>query len=459
MRELPAPFRRTMIDEMGEEQAAALFEALDGNSPTSIRYNPAKGEFGEDVEGVGGRRIGWSRYGYYLEERPQFTYDSAFHAGCYYVQEASSQFVGHILGDISGKVLLDCCAAPGGKSTLYATLVGREGLVVASEINRGRAQSLCDNVRKWGLGNVAVVNGDAEHVSQCESLFDIVAVDAPCSGEGMFRKSELAREEWSEDGVRLCCERQLSIMQSAWRALKPSGVLLYSTCTFNRSEDEGTLERFAEWCGDDGSLVRYSDVEVDASWGVECGEVGAFQSFRFMPHKAEGEGFFAAVAMKSHDYGGRSKLPKSRKPLYTKLSRAEQVECERWVECPAEVEFAKIGETIYGYYRCQSATIKRLAEGLNVIYSGVCMGEIFKGRLSPDESLAFYVGFNRGVISVVSLGDEDMLRYLRKGELSVGLFCEGLNLVTDVCGHAVGFAKRIGHRVNNRYPNALRIQR
>ncbi len=457
--QIPAQFVERIKREMGGDECAKLCAALDSESPTSIRVNPYKMGAKPNLEG-----IGWSRYGFYLDERPSFTHDSAFHAGAYYVQEASSQFVGHILAtagdELEGAKVLDTCAAPGGKTTLYSTLVGVEGLVVAGEVNRSRAQVLADNVRKWGLGNVVVINGDAEHVSQFESFYDVVAVDAPCSGEGMFRKMDGARDEWAKSGgnsyITQCADRQSDILSSAWRALKPGGILIYSTCTFNRAENEELVAAFEESV--EGEVAPFESVEVEDSWGVTTGVVGSFQTFRFMPHKSRGEGFFAAVARKGFDCSGRQRLPKSKKSMLQSLAKGDFAECCKWVEQPERMTFCQVGENIYGYYTAQLDSVKKLADTLNVIYSGVTMGQVFKGRLSPDEALALFVGINREGVAVAQLSDdEEMLAYLRKGDVPAARFEEGMNLVVDGDGYAIGFAKRIGARVNNRYPNSLRI--
>lgn len=271
----------------------------------------------------------------------------------------------------------------------------------------------------------------------------------------MFRKMEAAREEWSDGGVAMCAERQRDILESAWRALKPGGILIYSTCTFNRAENEGVVEAFEAWT--DGEVARFDDVEVADDWGVVKGEVGSFQTFRCMPHRCKGEGFFAAVARKGYDVGGRVRQPKSRKSIFTPLSRIDLAECAKWVEQPERMSFYGVGDTIYGYYTAQVDVVKRLAESLTVIYSGVAMGQIFKGRMSPDGALALFVGVNREVVNVATLEGEDMLNYLRRGDVGASNFEEGINLVVDVEGYAVGFAKRIGARVNNKYINSLRI--
>ena len=298
---LPAKFVERVLRELGPDEGGALCRALTGEPSVSVRLNAAKG-----LAAPSGRPIGWSSGGYWLDARPSFTLDPDFHAGRYYVQEASSQFVGHIVaacGGIRGGRVLDLCAAPGGKTTLYSTLAGRGGLVVANEIVRNRAAVLADNVRKWGVGNVAVTVNDPSQVARLEGWFDAVAVDAPCSGEGMFRKLEEARTEWSEAGVALCAERQRGILREAWRTLRPGGLLLYSTCTFNFTENEGVLRDFSVWAA--GETEPAERIAVDPAWGVVCGAEGDFQTFRFYPHKVEGEGFFAAAVRKRAAGGAR----------------------------------------------------------------------------------------------------------------------------------------------------------
>lgn len=346
------------------------------------------------------------------------------------------------------------CAAPGGKTTLYASLAGADGLVVANEPDRRRANVLADNVRKWGTGNTVVTCNDPSRVAQFGGWFDVVAVDAPCSGEGMFRKDEAARTEWSPGSVGMCAARQMEILREAWRALRPGGVLIYSTCTFNRTENEGTLARFLEYAGD--SVTQAGEVDCPQSWGIVTGREGPFATYRFFPHRTRSEGFFAAMACKSADAPQRTAAPKARKSLLTAADRTAQGELSRWVQEPSAMRFMAVGDTYYACRTAQADAVKLLAEVLTAIYSGVEMGRIYKGRLKPEHALAMYAGLDRRAVPAAELELPEVLEYLRCGTVAAERFAEGVNIVT--CGGlAAGFAKRIGGRVNVMYPNSMRI--
>lgn len=441
-----------MCRALGDDEAARLFAALDTEPEVSIRLNPMK-----PAETFDGESIGWSEHGRYLGVRPQFTLDPHLHGGVYYVQEASSQFVGYLLKglDLRGCRVLDMCAAPGGKSTIYSTLVGREGLVVANDISRSRALALADNVQRWGMGNVVVTNNEPQHISAFKHWFDVVAVDAPCSGEGMFRKMEEARTEWSSSAPEQCAERQREILSEAWQALRPGGTLIYSTCTFNPTEDEGIVEWLMAEYGSE--LEAVEGIDVDEEWGITTCRIGEFQCFHFYPHKARGEGFFAAVARKKEGVV-RRQSPKPRRKLFVLPVKSDVQELERWVDDVSNICFRQIGDTMYGYHRSVVDDVVALSEVLSVIYSGVCMGQIFKRKLRPEHALALFVGMNNAAVPSVEVGEADALDYLRRQDISASQFEEGINRVM-YRGVAIGFVKRIGARCNNMYPKDLRIMK
>ena len=285
-----------------EERKKKLIAALDDQPIYSIRLNPFK-----KVEIPFENAVPWATDASYLKERPSFIEDPLFHAGAYYSQEASSMAIEQFLKNKinKGQVVLDLCAAPGGKSTHILSLIPNDALLVSNEVIKSRSWILKENIDKWGVSNVLVSNNDPEDFSQLEGLFDVIVVDAPCSGEGMFRKDVNAREEWSAHNVNLCAGRQQRIIADIWPALKAGGILIFSTCTFNRRENEATLA----WLHEQYEL---EGIELDLANlpGVIQTEESGLYGYRFFPGLVQGEGFFMAGVVKQE---GKSdyKYPKS----------------------------------------------------------------------------------------------------------------------------------------------------
>ena len=377
------------------------------------------------------------------------------HAGAFYAQEPSASAPAALLDVHPGMRVADLCAAPGGKTSQLAAALPGQGVLLANEFVAARAEVLRQNLERMGVTNAIVTNGDTARLAAAyPGQFDRILVDAPCSGEGMFRKIPEARDEWSENNVKICAVRQAEILREAWKTLRPGGLLIYSTCTFNRLENEGSLEGLLAEAGEE--IVESTAFDCPPAWGVVCGRVGPFRTFRFYPHRTRGEGFFAAVARKVSDGGSRVRVPKSRRTIFAPAGRRECAELSRWVAEPERMRFAAVADVYYAYYESQYEAVKMLAESLRVIASGVAMGQIFKERLKPDHALAMFCGLDRGAVPVAELSEEEALRFLRKQEAEAAAFAEGMNLVTHG-GAALGFAKRIQNRVNNMYPNSLRI--
>lgn len=293
---LPAEFAARTRSLLGEEEYRLLENALQGEAPVSIRVN--RGKCDEPVAGV---PVLWSASGTYLAKRPTFTFDPLFHAGCYYVQEASSMFVEQVLRTYASRpvVMLDLCAAPGGKSTNARSVLPEGSLLVANEVMRNRVQVLAENLVKWGDAGVVVTHNDPADFTGLAGVFDVVLTDVPCSGEGMFRKDAVAVEEWSVDNVRICWQRQRRILSDVWPSLKPGGLLIYSTCTYNREEDEDNVDWIARELG-----VEVLEVPVQPEWGIAGNLAGSgFPVYRFLPHHTRGEGFFLAVLRKNGEAG------------------------------------------------------------------------------------------------------------------------------------------------------------
>lgn len=272
----------------------ALIEALKETSPVSIRINSSKW----NKIPLNSERVQWCKYGYYLVSRPSYTLDPLFHSGCYYPQEASSMFLEQVVQQVSGSMenirVLDLCGAPGGKGTHLSNLIGPTGLLVANEVIRSRAQVLAESIIKWGYGNTLVTQNDPAAFGRLPGYFDIILVDAPCSGEGMFR-SDVAIKEWSVENTLHCSERQKRIVMDVWPALKENGILIYSTCTFNPGENEENMRWLTN--KQEAESVRLNIADF---YGIKEIDYQGIYGYGFYPDKIRGDGFFISVIRKTN---------------------------------------------------------------------------------------------------------------------------------------------------------------
>lgn len=295
MPNLPSEFIERTRQLMGEAECNALCRALQADEPVSIRTNTGKNAPAPPQA----HPVPWTDNGFYLNRRPAFTFDPLFHAGFYYVQEAASMFIAQAVRRYVNRpvVMLDLCAAPGGKSTLVRNCLPQGSLLVANEVMRARSQVLAENLIKWGNPEVIVTNNDPADFSRLEERFDVILTDVPCSGEGMFRKDDRAISEWSSEGVELCWKRQRRIVADIWPCLKQGGILIYSTCTFNREENEDNVAWIASTLG-----AEVLPVDTETEWGITGNLTGEdFPVYRFLPHHTSGEGLFVAVLRKKPD--------------------------------------------------------------------------------------------------------------------------------------------------------------
>src|ERR1700761_2678664 len=296
--QFPHNFLESLTGEKGFDRESFLKIHAEAASPTSIRINPfKKTAIKTDAQ------VPWSNEGHYLNTRPSFTFDPLFHAGSYYVQEASSMFIAHILKHIKSAEpvkVLDLCAAPGGKSTLLNSAMTADDLLVANEIIKTRVPILADNLARWGTANTIVTNNDPKDFTRLTSFFDIILVDAPCSGWGMFRKDPAAMDEWSEANVNLCHQRQERILADVYPALKEGGYLIYSTCSYSVEENEDILD----WLCNEFDLESIR-IPIENNWGIVESQSTQKKAwgYRFYPDKVKGEGLFAACLQKKESSG------------------------------------------------------------------------------------------------------------------------------------------------------------
>lgn len=369
----------------------------------SIRLNPFKGGAGPQ-----GTPVPWNCHGRILESRPSFTLDPLFHAGCYYVQDSSAMYVGHIFrrlvlssAETGPLKVLDLCAAPGGKTTDIAAScrehLGGDFLLVSNEVMKARAAVLCDNVARWGDPCVAVTSVDPAAFSRLEGGFDVIVADVPCSGEGMFRKDPRAVEEWSPDTVKLCAARQRRILADVWPALREGGVLIYSTCTYEDEENDANLEWAAANLG--GEIFPVAD--EFPGYGVEVTRAGNLLRAGIVP----GEGQWVGAL---------------RKTSAQRRSRAFDLQSLHPLREP-----------------------------------GVRRGENKGKDFVPDPDYALSIAY-QGDYPAVELDRETALKYLHRDTLVLPGAAQGYNVVT-FGGHPLGFVKNIGSRCNNLLPKGRRI--
>ncbi|MDR0983147.1 MAG: RNA methyltransferase [Culturomica sp.] len=418
--------------------------ALSELSPVSVRMNPLKkmtqfesAEIDDKVE--------WCSDGFYLKQRPIFTLDPCFHGGAYYVQEASSMFLGYVLRQITDQQplrVLDLCASPGGKTTLTASVLPEGSLLIANEVIQSRAAILKENVIRWGYDNIVVSNNDPADFRPLNGAFDIVIVDAPCSGEGMFRKERKALEEWSEQNLALCAARQKRILADVWDSLKPDGFLIYSTCTYNPEENE----LITEWL-----LNNYDCKSVSVEHPYKTITPTADNGYRFYPHKTRGEGFFITVVQK-----GEGKVTIEKKSKKTpKIAMPKELAA--MINPTVETDTYFKGNMCGILPAAHTDFLKELEKHLKITYKGCEMAEIFGNKYKLLHPLALYVHLNKSACNVLPLQLSDALKYLRKEEITANN-AKGDWILLTFNDIALGWAKNIGNRLNNYFPKEWRIR-
>ena len=505
-------FRKYLEDAFGPEGAAKVTAALECPPSVSVRLNPAKwGDECNGVQEIAGERVAgrvpWCDCGYLLESRPLFTLDPAMHSGAYYVQDSSSMFVGFVFGQVLGKMtgkpeeggevallkttqprtirVLDLCAAPGGKTTdIAARLRGMLGdgfLLVSNEVMKNRVGTLADNVALWGDPNVVVTSADPAAFAGLAGFFDVILTDVPCSGEGMFRKDESAAEQWSEETVGLCAARQRRILADVWPALAPGGTLIYSTCTFNRIENDANVGWIASELG---AEIQSIDCPFEGPMRTEFG-------FSLAPGYVPGEGQYCAVMRKTGDgtlYAAVTDAQKERPDTRQQDGRSygkgkfrkEKLEERKFEEgkfekgrpdkrdgsaasfkelsemFSTEVSFWVRNELIIAVPQRVGAELATLEACLKPIAAGVAAGAMKAGSLVPSADLALSAILSPDAFPDAPLDKKAALEFLHRD--SIRLEDSPLGYITvSYKGHRLGFVKNIGSRCNNLHPMSRRI--
>lgn len=427
---LPEAFLQRMEAQLGSEYPAFL-ESLERPRAVALRFNPMKGE--RPVLPFVGAPVPWEPEGFYYDPETRPGLHVYHEAGVYYLQEASAMAPVALLDPKPGERVCDLCAAPGGKTTQIAGRMLGQGFLVCNEINPKRAKILSRNIERMGVANALVTNEHPETLaSRFPGFFDRVLVDAPCSGEGMFRKEEAAVTDWSQETVQMCARRQREILDSAARLVRPGGRLVYSTCTFAPEEDEETVAAFLE------SHPEFTPEPVEAPWFVP----GENASYRMWPHKLLGEGHFAAVLRKTQGEAGEVPACPGEKCPKAWESFAKELD----ITLP-EGKAVSFGQSLY-WAPMELPELNRL----KVLRPGLELGTERKGRFEPAHALALWLK-TCAVAESFPPESPEMKAYLHGDVVPSGK--KGWCLV-QAGGYAIGWGKGDGSVLKNHYPKGLR---
>lgn len=447
--ELPPAFQAQMNAQLGAD-FSEFESALAQPAPVSIRINPRKPVY--EIENL--TPIPWCAEGFYLPERPSFTLDPLFQAGAYYVQEASSMLLNEALKQTINLNrplrVLDLCAAPGGKSTLLASALLPDSLLICNEVIRSRVSVLRENMDKWGYSNVVISHHDPEDMENLAGFFDVVVVDAPCSGEGLFRKDPEATQEWSEANVQLCSARQKRILAAAAPLLDEGGILIYSTCTYNNDENTENVRYLTE------NGFRNRLLDLPANWNVVEKKTGDAVGYQCYPHRVRGEGFFISVFQKTA-FTASVKLDARTFRSIRALRPRETASAAKWLQNPGDFSFwEKPNGDVMALLKSLEKTFLFLDSAIHNKGFGLELGQ-FKGQdFIPSHALALSTAIHQN-LPAIALSKENALRYFKKENLVFNEPVKGW-LLAQYKGLNLGWVKGVGNRVNNYLPKDWRIR-
>lgn len=448
--EIPEDFSRYTKQLMGEDLFRILTDGLQQEPPVSIRINPFKCNLRDIRIPQQAAPVPWCANGVYLRSKVHFTFDPLLHAGLYYVQEASSMFLHEVLRQLIHHpvTMLDLCAAPGGKSTVARSVLPKGSLLISNEPDRTRANVLAENIRKFGHPDMMVTNNYPRDYGKAGLQFDVILADVPCSGEGMFRKDPGAVVEWSMQNVEKCWRLQREIVREIWPCLKPGGLLIYSTCTFNDKENE----RNANWIASELG-ARFIEIPTPTEWNLTGSLTDTNPMYRFIPGKTCGEGLFMAVLQKESLAEGpetRRRMP--RRQLPTADGPTE------WLQSPEEFCFLQEQDELTAVPKAWADSWLMARKALKVIHAGIKIGTRKGRNWLPDQSLALSCSLNRAAFPTVEVTHQQAIDFLRKEAVTLPPDTPLGIILLAYRGVPIGFEKNIGNRANNLYPAEWRIK-
>ena len=421
----------------------AMTQAITSSEPSvAVRVNEARGA----TAPADARLVPWCGKGFYLQDRPTFTFDTDWHAGRYYVQDASSMFIAHVIRSLIHEPVryLDLCAAPGGKTTAALQALLPRSLAVANEIIPPRARVLADNVIRWGNPRSVVTSNAPAHLGKMTHFFDVIAADVPCSGEGMMRKDDEAVAQWSPALVEQCAQRQREILTDVWPALRPGGLLIYSTCTYNRQENEEMADFIVNELG-----ATSLEVPTGPDWNIHPAIGSDCHCYRFMPHRVDGEGLFMAAFRK------QGSAPRQDIRFKEKSAKKTDETCLDWLSCPGDYVMDQQGDLLIAVPQDIRREVAALRASLNVLHAGVELATVMGRKTVPHHALAMSTERAADAFPVCAVDYTSALRYLRGESITVDA-PRGYILIAHE-GAVLGFANNLGNRANNLYPKSQRI--
>ena len=463
---LPTDFTTYTQNLMGKELFNKFLQGLREEAPTSIRFNPFKcpdqarlnPTVGEEAQ-----EIPWCpSTGRYIKDRPNFTFDPLLHAGLYYVQEASSMMVDLIVRQLIHQpvCMLDLCAAPGGKSTALRAALPAGSLLFSNEPMKLRAQILSENIQKFGHPDVIVTNNYPADYQKAKILFDVILADVPCSGEGMFRKDAGAIQEWSVQNVDKCWHLQREIISDIWNCLKPGGILIYSTCTFNAHEDEENVAWIEEELG-----AKFIKLDINENWNITGSLIDQHPVYRFIPGKTSGEGLFMAVLQKDGElstepWDENMRTKKNKKGKADKRNNKQPVMNipTHWLKDDVSLTAATINDSLYAIPDRWRTLFDIANKELKVIHAGIKVGSQKGKDIIPEQGLALSTLLYKEHFPQVEVSYMEAISFLRKEAITLPSETPRGFVLLTYKGIPLGWEKNIGNRANNLYPQEWKIK-
>lgn len=453
-------FIAEMHSQFGEHIASRLIEALDTQPSVSVRLNPKKTTSVADLF-PDAKPVAWAENGFYLPERPQFAKMPEWHAGAFYVQDASSMFIGHVIkyliSDNQPVKLLDLCAAPGGKTTGALDVLPEGSVCVANELMPARAAILKENLLKWGASDTFVTSTNAQKFGKLTEVFDIIIADVPCSGEGMMRKDDEARRQWSEGLVNQCAALQREIADEAVKALKPGGHLIYSTCTFNRREDENNVRYLIDTYG-----LESIEIPISSDWEILPSLDDDIHAYRFLPGFTEGEGLFLTVLRKPEEASPSGSKPRRDKKQKNTIKpyKPLKINPSDWLKQhsgPFTV-YEKEGHLFALSTDGADMLAQLVAAGIGLLSAGVQLSEVKGKDLIPKAPLAWSEALADEAFPAVELTEQQALDYLHRDAVTLSPEAPKGFVIAAYRGLRLGFLKNLGNRANNLFPQEYRLR-